>query len=151
MQRLALRDALRPDFRIYAGNDLGINMIEYGSDYLLGLATFAPDKFAERDLLWETGDPTYYALSDALQHPGSVAFRAPIPAHKHSAATFLHLRGLIPSSRPHPSAPLRPAREADILRECAKRLGYRRKTQFETSGIFLRLMKNSASSLREPL
>jgi 4-hydroxy-tetrahydrodipicolinate synthase len=42
LQRLALRDALRPDFRIYTGNDLGINMIEYGSDYLLGLATFAP-------------------------------------------------------------------------------------------------------------
>ncbi len=59
LQRLALRDALRPAFRIYTGNDLGINMIEYGSDYLLGLATFAPDKFAERDLLWETGDPTY--------------------------------------------------------------------------------------------
>ncbi len=48
LERLALRDAHRPDFRIYTGNDLGINMIEYGSDYLLGLATFAPEKFAER-------------------------------------------------------------------------------------------------------
>ncbi len=47
LKRLALRDAHRPDFRIYTGNDLGINMIEYGSDYLLGLATFAPEKFAE--------------------------------------------------------------------------------------------------------
>ncbi len=46
--RLALRDAHRPEFQIYTGNDLGINMIEYGSDYLLGLATFAPEKFAER-------------------------------------------------------------------------------------------------------
>ena len=36
LERLALRDAQRPDFRIYTGNDLGINMIEYGSDYLLG-------------------------------------------------------------------------------------------------------------------
>ena len=53
LQRLALRDAHRPDFRIYTGNDLGINMIEYGSDYLLGLASFAPEKFAERDRLWE--------------------------------------------------------------------------------------------------
>ncbi len=43
LERLALRDAHRPDFRIYTGNDLGINMIEYGSDYLLGLATFAPE------------------------------------------------------------------------------------------------------------
>ncbi len=40
LERLALRDAHRPDFRIYTGNDLGINMIEYGSDYLLGLAAF---------------------------------------------------------------------------------------------------------------
>ena len=56
LERLALRDAHRPDFRIYTGNDLGIDMIEYGSDYLLGLATFAPEKFAERDRLWEAGD-----------------------------------------------------------------------------------------------
>ncbi|MDQ6653209.1 MAG: dihydrodipicolinate synthase family protein, partial [Acidobacteriota bacterium] len=124
LQRLALRDALRPDFRVYTGNDLGINMIEYGSDYLLGLATLAADRFAERDLLWETGDPTYYALSDALQHLGNVAFRAPVPAYKHSAATFLHLRGLVPSPRAHPQAPVRPVWEADIMRDCADRLGY---------------------------
>jgi len=133
LQRLALRDAQRPDFRIYTGNDLGINMIEYGSDYLLGLATFAPDKFAERDLLWETGDPDYYALSDALQYLGNVAFRAPIPAYKHSAATFLHLRGLIPSSSPHPRAPVRPVWEADILRDCAERLGYSSKKRGSTN------------------
>src|SRR5262245_51936707 len=51
-RRLELRDKHRPDFRIYTGNDLAIDMIEYGSDYLLGLATFAPEKFAERDRLW---------------------------------------------------------------------------------------------------
>jgi 4-hydroxy-tetrahydrodipicolinate synthase len=28
--RIALCDTRRPDRRIYAGNDLGINMIEYG-------------------------------------------------------------------------------------------------------------------------
>src|SRR5712664_4759470 len=66
LERLALRDSYRPDFRIYTGNDLGIDMIEYGSDYLLGLATFAPEKFAERDRLWENGNPDYYAISDAL-------------------------------------------------------------------------------------
>jgi len=27
LERLALRDAHRPDFRIYTGNDLGINMM----------------------------------------------------------------------------------------------------------------------------
>jgi len=124
LDRLALRDAHRPDFRIYTGNDLGINMIEYGSDYLLGLATFAPEKFAERDRLWETGDPSYYALSDALQYLGNVAFRAPVPAYKHSAAAFLHLVGKIPSNRTHPKNPMRPAWEAEILQDCARRLGY---------------------------
>jgi 4-hydroxy-tetrahydrodipicolinate synthase len=122
LDRLALRNAHRPDFRIYTGNDLGINMIEYGSDYLLGLASFAPEKFAERDRLWETGDPAYYALSDALQYLGNVAFRPPVPAYKHSAAVFLHLAGRIPTDRVHPENPKRPAWEVEILRDCARRL-----------------------------
>lgn len=124
LQRLALRDLYRPDFRMYTGNDLGINMIEYGSDYLLGLATFAPEKFAERDALWAAGDGHYYALSDALQYLGNVAFRAPVPAYKHSAAVFLHLTGKIPTAAAHPKNPPRPAWEAEILRDCASRLGY---------------------------
>ncbi len=123
LQRLALRDSHRPDFRIYTGNDLGINMIEYGSDYLLGLASFAPEKFAERDRLWEAGDPAYYALSDALQYLGNVAFRSPVPAYKHSAAVFLHLTGRIPTGLIHPKNPKRPAWEAEILQDCAQRLG----------------------------
>ncbi|HJP91436.1 MAG TPA: dihydrodipicolinate synthase family protein [Pyrinomonadaceae bacterium] len=121
-KRLALRDELRPDFRIYTGNDLAIDMIEYGSDYLLGLATFAPEKFAERDRLWEDGDPAYYALSDALQHLGNVAFRSPVPAYKHSAAVFLNVTARIPSDRTHPNSPKRPSWEADLMRECAQRL-----------------------------
>jgi 4-hydroxy-tetrahydrodipicolinate synthase len=123
LKRLALRDEQRPEFRIYTGNDLGINMIEYGSDYLLGLASFAPEKFAERDRLWEAGDPAYYALSDALQYLGNVAFRSPVPAYKHSAAMFLHLTGRIPTDRVHPRNPQRPGWEAEILRDCASRLG----------------------------
>jgi dihydrodipicolinate synthase/N-acetylneuraminate lyase len=122
LKRLALRDSCRPDFRIFTGNDLGINMIEYGSDYLLGLATFAPEKFAERDRLWEQGDAAYYELSDALQYLGNVAFRHPIPAYKHSAAVFLHLSGRIPTDLPHPKNPRRPPWEADILRDCMQRL-----------------------------
>ena len=124
MERLALRDAHRPDFRIYTGNDLGINMIEYGSDYLLGLATFVPEKFAERDRLWETADPRYYALSDALQYLGNVAFREPVPAYKHSAAVFLHRVRRIPSHLTHPRNPKRPPWEAEMLGDCARRLGY---------------------------
>jgi dihydrodipicolinate synthase/N-acetylneuraminate lyase len=121
--RLLLRDAHRPEFRIYTGNDLGIDMIEYGSEYLLGLATFAPERFAARDRLWEAGDPAYYALSDALQHLGNVAFRSPVPAYKHSAAVFLHLTGHIPSDSPHPDNPRRPGWEREMLEDCALRLG----------------------------
>jgi len=124
LERLSLRDTHRPDFRIYTGNDLGINMIEYGSDYLLGLSTFAPEKFAERDRLWEQGDATYYAVSDALQHLGNIAFRHPVPAYKHSAAVFLHLLGRIPSSMTHRNSTQRPAWEPEIMRDCARRLGY---------------------------
>jgi len=124
LERLVLRDTNRPDFRIYTGNDLGINMIEYGSDYLLGLATLAPEKFAERDRLWEADDPAYYALSDALQYLGNVAFREPVPAYKHSAAVFLRLAGRIPSDLTHARNSKRPAWEAEILQDCARRLGY---------------------------
>jgi dihydrodipicolinate synthase/N-acetylneuraminate lyase len=120
--RLALRDQHRPEFRIYTGNDLGINMIEYGSDYLLGLATFAPEKFAERDHLWEAGDPGYYAVSDELQYLGNIAFREPVPAYKHSAAVFLHFTGRIPSDLTHPQNPKRPAWEREIMQDCAGRL-----------------------------
>ena len=122
LERLALRDQHRPDFQIFTGNDLGINMIEYGSDYLLGLATFAPEQFAERDRLWQTGDPAYYALSDALQYLGNVAFRHPVPAYKHSAAMFLHLAGRIPTANTHAKNPKRPASEIRWLQDCAGRL-----------------------------
>jgi dihydrodipicolinate synthase/N-acetylneuraminate lyase len=124
LRRLSLRDKHRPDFRIYTGNDLGINMIEYGSDYLLGLATFAPEKFAQHDRLWESGDAGYFALSDALQYLGNTAFRAPVPAYKHSAAVFLHALGRIPSSLTHLKSAKRPDWEAEIMRGCAQRLGY---------------------------
>ena len=122
LKRLEVRDRHRPDFRIYTGNDLGIDMIEYGSDYLLGLATFAPEKFAERDRLWEAGDSAYYELSDALQYLGNIAFRDPVPAYKHSAAVFLHLIGRIPSARTHASNLHRPEWEKEMLSDCARRL-----------------------------
>jgi 4-hydroxy-tetrahydrodipicolinate synthase len=124
LERLTLRDRHRKDFRIYTGNDLGINMIEYGSDYLLGLASFAPEKFSERDRYWENNDPRYYELSDALQYLGNVAFRDPIPAYKNSASVFLYLIGRIPSNRTHPKNPARPAWELELMNDCALRLGY---------------------------
>jgi dihydrodipicolinate synthase/N-acetylneuraminate lyase len=122
LERLALRDAHRPDFVIYTGNDLAIDMIEYGSDYLLGLATLAPEKFAERDRLWQAGDPQYYALSDALQYLGNLVFRDPVPAYKHSAAVFLNSAGRIPTDQTHPKNPRRPLWESEMLCDGARRL-----------------------------
>jgi 4-hydroxy-tetrahydrodipicolinate synthase len=123
IERLELRDRVRPDFQILTGNDLGIDMIEYGSNYLLGLAAFSPARFAERDRLWQAQDPGYLAVADALQYLGNVAFRPPVAAYKHSAAIFLHLLGKIPSDRTHPQSPQRPAWEREIMRACAVRLG----------------------------
>jgi hypothetical protein len=40
-ERLKLRDAKRPEFAVYTGNDFAIDMMMYGSDYLLGLSSFA--------------------------------------------------------------------------------------------------------------
>src|SRR5690348_15067621 len=79
--RLAIRDAHRPEFRVYTGNDLAIDMVFYGSDYLLGLSAFAPDAFACRDRLWAAGDSRAVGLNDLLQYLGQLAFRAPVPAY----------------------------------------------------------------------
>jgi dihydrodipicolinate synthase/N-acetylneuraminate lyase len=122
-QRLALRDRVRPDFRVYTGNDLAIDMVMYGSDYLLGLSTFAPDLFARRDALWAAGDPAFYELNDLLQYLGFFAFRPPVPAYKHAAALFLHLRGWIGSGRTHPRSLTRPDSDREVLRDIAARLG----------------------------
>jgi dihydrodipicolinate synthase/N-acetylneuraminate lyase len=122
-QRLALRDRLRPDFRVYTGNDLAIDMVMYGSDYLLGLSTFAPDLFARRDALWAAGHSAFYELNDLLQYLGCFAFRAPVPAYKHSAAMFLHLRGWATNDRTHPGSPTRPETDRAVLQDIAACLG----------------------------
>ncbi len=59
-QRLAMRDEIRPEFHVFTGNDLAIDMVIYGSDYLLGLSTMAPDLFARRDRMWEQGDADFF-------------------------------------------------------------------------------------------
>jgi hypothetical protein len=121
-QRLALRDRLRPGFRVFTGNDLAIDMVMFGSDYLLGLSTFAPDVFARRDAMWAAGDPAFFELNDALQYLGQIAFRAPVPAYRHSAAQFLHLRGWLDEPSAAPGEPTRPASDLDLLRPIAARL-----------------------------
>ncbi len=121
-RRLALRDEVRPGFRVYTGNDLAIDMILYGSDYLLGLSTFAPDLFARRDAAWASGDPSFYERNDALQYLGAFAFRPPVPAYKHSAAMFLMLRGWIDRDATHPLSPSRPGSDREVLRAILDRL-----------------------------
>jgi dihydrodipicolinate synthase/N-acetylneuraminate lyase len=118
-QRLAIRDATRPDFRVLTGNDLAIDMVIYGSDYLLGLSTFEPQAFAERDRLWKAGDAAFYELNDWLQYLGMLAFRPPVPAYKHNAAQYLHLRGWIETSRTYPGSPTRPESDLELLRHIA--------------------------------
>lgn len=112
-KRLELRDEYRPDFKIYTGNDLAIDMVKWGSDYLLGLSAFYPEAFSKRDAFWESGDERFYELNDWLQYLGFLAFRKPVPAYKHNCAMFLKLRGLIQSDRQPAKGALRP--ESDQL------------------------------------
>ncbi|MFM9058777.1 MAG: dihydrodipicolinate synthase family protein [Planctomycetaceae bacterium] len=113
--RLAVRDRVRPDFHVFTGNDLAIDMVRYGSDWLLGLSTAWPEAFAARDRWWAAGDPRFDELDDALQALGDFSFRRPVPAYKHSLAQALHLRGLVASDEPHPGSPRRPASDREIV------------------------------------
>jgi dihydrodipicolinate synthase/N-acetylneuraminate lyase len=121
-ERLALRDKHRPDFAVYTGNDLAIDMVMYGSDYLLGLSTFAPDLFATRDAMWESGDSEFFELNDLLQYLGQFAFRPPVPAYRHDAAMFLELRGWARTDATPPGVDRRPASDRAVLEDILHRL-----------------------------
>ena len=121
--RLAARDRLRPEFRIYTGNDLAVDLVAFGSDYLLGLSTFCPERFGERDRALSKGELEFLARNDAIQHLGNVGFRAPVPAYKHAAAQFLHITGGLACDAVHPRAPRRPDSDRVLLYDCALRLG----------------------------
>lgn len=120
--RLALRDRIRPDFHVFTGNDLAIDMVCYGSDYLLGLSAFAPAAFAERDRRWAASERSFHELNDLLQYLGAFAFRAPVPAYRHDAAMFLQVRGRIASDATPPGAPRRPDADREVLEDIARRL-----------------------------
>jgi dihydrodipicolinate synthase/N-acetylneuraminate lyase len=125
VKRLDLRDRERPEWKVYTGNDLAIDMVMYGSDYLLGISTFDPEAFALRDRWWAEGDPRFFELNDALQVLGSVAFRDPVPAYKDSACAYLRLTGRMKDPLPHPSCPRRPEWEGDILAPLARQVAER--------------------------
>jgi len=124
LRRLEIRNEIRPEFKIFTGNDLAIDMTEYGSDYLLGLAAFCPELFALRDKYWQEGDERYAKLTDSIQYLGNIAFRSPVPAYKHSCAVFQNIIGRSPSQLTHPKSAKRPEWEAEILADCVARLGY---------------------------
>ena len=111
--RLEVRDSARPEFRVYTGNDLAIDLIQWGSDYLLGLSAFHVEAFALRDRWFAAGDERWRTLNDWLQYLGMLAFRDPVPAYKHNCAQFLQLRGRIESAEPHPQGARRP--DTDLL------------------------------------
>jgi dihydrodipicolinate synthase/N-acetylneuraminate lyase len=120
--RLALRDRVRPDFRVLTGNDLAIDMVVYGSDYLLGLSTFAPDLFAIRDRLWAEDDGRFWEVNDVLQYLGMFCFRSPVPSYRHDAAMFLELRGWAASDHTPDGVPRRPASDREVLADLAARV-----------------------------
>jgi hypothetical protein len=120
--RLAVRDAVRPEFQVLTGNDLAIDMVRYGSDYLLGLSTFAPEAFAARDRMWAAGDPGFWELNDLLQYLGHFTFRAPVPGYRHDAAVFFTLRGWAASDVTPVGAPRRPDSDRAVLADIAERL-----------------------------
>jgi dihydrodipicolinate synthase/N-acetylneuraminate lyase len=124
-ERLQIRDARRPEFKVYTGNDLAIDMVQYGSDYLLGLSTFAPEAFALRDRYWREGDGRFYELNDALQYLGAFAFRTPTPAYRHSAAQFLKITGHLDHDAAPAGAPTRPESDRAVLALIARDLQLR--------------------------
>jgi len=120
--RLEVRDRVRPDFAVLTGNDLAIDMVMYGSDYLLGLSTFAPAAFAIRDELWATGDPRFYELNDLLQYLGAFTFRAPVPGYRHDAAIWFELRGWARCDGTPASVPRRPDADRAVLADILERV-----------------------------
>jgi dihydrodipicolinate synthase/N-acetylneuraminate lyase len=120
--RLAVRDRLRPDFLVLTGNDLAIDMVMYGSDYLLGLSTFAPEAFALRDRWWAQGDVRFYELNDLLGYLGHFTFRAPVPGYRHDAAIWFELRGWASSDVTPDGAPRRPDSDRAVLADIMTRL-----------------------------
>jgi dihydrodipicolinate synthase/N-acetylneuraminate lyase len=121
-QRLQVCKQERPEFRIYTGNDLAIDMVQWGSDYLLGLSAFYPEAFALRDRYWQLGDARFYELNDWLQYLGFVAFRDPVPAYKHNCAMFLKMRGVIATDAQPRRAVLRPQSDSEWLGSILSRL-----------------------------
>lgn len=122
-RRIRARDRIRPGFALMTGNDLAIDLVVHGVDYLLGLSTFDPEAFAARDAAWAAGDEArFWELNDLLQYLGMFAFRAPVPAYRHDAAMYLHHRGLLEHSVTHARSPHRDDADLPVLADIAGRV-----------------------------
>ncbi len=93
--------------RLYTGNDYDFaSMIFYGSDALLGIATFIPDKFRELANALRDGDENaFFKLATQMEFLGRVAFQTPVPAYKHGASMVKKMRGWYPTDDLLPNNP----------------------------------------------
>ena len=109
MEWVLLRKIHRIGKKLYTGNDYDFaSMIFNGSNALLGIATFMPDKFRElADALRDGERARYLDLGNRMEFLGRVAFQPPVPAYKHSAAMVKKMRGWYPTDYVLPDNPLR--------------------------------------------
>jgi hypothetical protein len=121
--RVEARDVARPDFRIYSGHERALDMVAYGSDYLLATAGCAPEAFAARDRAWRQGAPVGFELNDALQALSALLYRAPIDGARHGALQWLQARDVAgPGASPVPGIAKRPESDLALYREIHTRL-----------------------------
>jgi dihydrodipicolinate synthase/N-acetylneuraminate lyase len=123
--RIRRRDDVRPDFRLYSANALGIDQIMFGTDHALDLTAAVPDAVADRDHAWAADDPGVIERHDALQALATLVFRPPVSASRHSLAVALRILGRVAKDDIHPDLPRRPdvRAEADLLAPALDRLG----------------------------
>ena len=118
--RIEARDIARPDFRIYSGHERALDMVAYGSDYLLATAGCAPEAFAARDRAWRHGAPVGFELNDALQALATLLYREPIDGARHGALQWLQACGWSRrTARPCAGVALRPDTDVALYREIA--------------------------------
>ena len=115
--RIEARDVARPDFRIYSGHERALDMVSYGSDYLLATAGCAPAAFAARDRGWRQGAPVGFELNDALQALAALLYRVPIGSARHGVLQWLQARGVVEHASPVPGITRRPASDLALYRE----------------------------------
>jgi hypothetical protein len=120
--RIEARDVARPEFRIYSGHERALDMVTYGSDYLLAGAGCAPEAFAARDRAWRGGDAVGFELNDALQALGALLYRAPVDGARHGALQWLQARGLADRATAVPGVARRPDTDLALYRELSTRL-----------------------------